>query len=271
MKITNKDDSLILGELNKYGVSVVEDVFSEDKCDEWVTILEEILQEKIKKNHYFGSNRSQAIYNYFLYDQELYNILIEPLICRIMTSLIGEDYVPITPSARNPRLRADLPEGKKTSGHGWHVDSRPINSASNKLHMPSLMFYAVLALEDFNEKNAATCYVERSHLKYEAPHDREMTVEHSTLRAKKGSIIFFDSALWHRVGDITEASRWSIFNAFGPWYMKPYWRFCENVDLQELKKMPDQLRRILHLNSLVPKNTHQGISTVTKEPSYDRI
>mgnify|MGYP003322451361 CR=1 FL=1 len=74
-----------------------------------------------------------------------------------MSELIDEDYVLISPSARNPRILKDKNNGRKTSGFGWHVDSRVVKK-NNSLIKPSLNFFAIIALEDFTTQNASTKY-----------------------------------------------------------------------------------------------------------------
>src|SRR5258708_3587676 len=107
-----------------------------------------------------------------------------------MSALIDEDFVLISPSARNPRIRDDFPEGQKPSGVGWHVDSRVWNRLDGSLYHPSMNFYAAVALEDFTPMNSATHYVPRSHLRYKKPLDRNATLDHETLTAPAGSIVF---------------------------------------------------------------------------------
>jgi len=85
-----------------------------------------------------------------------------------------------------------------------------------------------------------------------------------TLAAPAGSLVFFDSALWHRVGEPTAHSRWSVFNMYGPWFMKPYFRFTDNYDAAAAEQLSPAIRRVLHFNSIPPKDERAGTATVRK-------
>jgi ectoine hydroxylase-related dioxygenase (phytanoyl-CoA dioxygenase family) len=265
------DDTVrtIIDTVRADGVCVVPGVLSKAACAAHVATLERAVQDQIRKGEYFGSRTTQVLYNYFVHDDSLFELMAHPLIDAVMTTLIDKDYVLISPSARNPRIRPELPEGVKVSGEGWHIDSRVANPATGELFKPSLGYYAVVALEDFTRENAATKYIPRSHLMFKKPPDREADLEHSVLIAEAGSMVFFDPAFWHRTGVPTTTSRWSVFNMYGPWFMKPYFRFAENYSKEKLKALPPLVQQLLHLRSVPPVNANVRSSTVTAEPVFD--
>ena len=256
-------------EVRSEGVAVVPDVFSQAECKRYVEVLEGMVGAAVERGSYFGSRSYQVIYNYFIYDESLYDLFAHPLIDEVMLSLIDKDYVLISPSARNPRIRHDLPEGERTSGLGWHTDARVANVATGELYRPSQAFYAFVALEDFEKGNSATLYVPKSHFLYQRPPDREAKLDCEVLEAKAGSIVFFDAALWHRAGQPTGASRWSIFNQYGPWFMKPFFRFTDHYSLDQLKLLPPLVQKLLHLCCTPPKDADARRPTVTGVPPYD--
>jgi hypothetical protein len=258
----------VVGEIRKHGFALVPDVYSAEQCREFCSILETAVTERIEKGLYFGSSRAQVIYNYFLQDKRLYDLFAHPLMEAVISQLIDKDFVLISPSARNPCLRNDIPEGKKTSGDGWHVDSRIACADTGELFKPSMSYYSVVSLEPFTINNSATHYVPGSHLRYQRPANRDGGYESKVWEAPAGSVIFFDSALWHRAGSPTETSRWSIFNMYGPWFMKPYFQFRENYTLAEMQELPRNVQRMLHLMSTPPHDDSQRTSTVTQEPAY---
>ena len=265
MKVNSEclDSSAIVHTIKEKGVAIVEDFLDPTECGKIRDSLEKILGEFVQNHLYFGSNINQVIYNYFLYDPYLMQILELQLIDEVMKKLIDDDYVLISPSARNPLVRAELPEGKKTSGFGWHTDSRVADKGSAKLYMPSMNFYAALAIEPFTKENAATKYIPNSHLAYQKPLDREAALLHETLEVSAGALIFYDAALWHRVGLPTKFSRWSIFNMYGPWFMKPYFNFLDNLTEAEIQGLSPLVRKILHGESLPPKNQNERVNTLS--------
>lgn len=259
----------VVEEVRQNGFAVAPGVFTEAQCQEYCDILERALAERIEKGLYFGARNTQVIYNYFLHDDRLYDLFAHPLMEAVISQLIDKDFVLISPSARNPCIRPELPEGKKPSGEGWHTDSRVARPETGELIQPSLAFYSVVALQPFMAGNSATRYVPGSHLYYRRPADREADLDHEIWEAPAGSVIFFDSAIWHRAGAPTEMSRWSIFNMYGPWFMKPYFRFRDNYTRAQLEELPRNVQRMLHLMSTPPKDDTHRTSTVTQEPCFD--
>ncbi len=259
----------IVGAVHENGFAVVNGVFTPAECQSYCALLEDVLSRLIADGRYFGSRTTQVIYNYFVHDTRLCDLVAHPLMEAVVGSLIDKDFVLISPSARNPRIRDDFPEGKKASGEGWHIDSRVAVPATGELYRPSMSYYSVVALEPFNLGNSATRYVPKSHLRYRKPPSRDAEMDHEVWVAPAGSVIFFDSALWHRAGSPTAVSRWSIFNMYGPWFMKPYFRFADNMPRAELMALPRNVQRMLHLMSTPPKNEILRTSTVTQEPAFD--
>ena len=78
----------------------------------------------------------------------------------------------------------------------------------------------------------------------------------------KGSIIFIDSNLVHRAGISGDKSRWSIFNLYSPWFVKPYYQFDKIINK---KKISLRTRKLLHFNSVPPTSQNIRISTLVKK------
>lgn len=265
---TARVSELVVNDVRRNGFAVVRDVFTENQCAEYCQILERALTERVEEGKYFGARNTQVIYNYFLHDPRLYELFAHPLMESVISRLIDKDFVLISPSARNPCIRPELPEGKPPSGEGWHTDGRVACVETGELYQPSLAYYSVVALEPFMARNSATRYVPGSHLYYKRPADREGDYDHEVWEAPAGSVIFFDSAIWHRAGAPTDISRWSIFNMYGPWFMKPYFQFRDKYSEAELCELPRNVQRMLHLMSTPPKDDTHRTSTVTHEPFF---
>ncbi len=263
------DVSAIVKEVGERGMCCVPNVYSPSECKLYCDILDSTIADLVSCGAYFGSRDTQVIYNYFSHDERLYQLFAHDLINAVMTKLIDKDFVLISPSARNPRINPDLPEGRGTSGEGWHVDSRICDPRTGALFRPSLSYYAVVALQPFRRENSATHYLPKSHLEYRKPPDRNGNYPYEVMEADAGSVIFFDSALWHRTGKPTEHTRWSIFNMYGPWFMKPYFRFRENFTVEQIARMPPVVKRLLHLHSTPPVDPNIRTNTVTAEPVLD--
>jgi ectoine hydroxylase-related dioxygenase (phytanoyl-CoA dioxygenase family) len=81
-------------------------------------------------------------------------------------------------------------------------------------------------LDDFTEANGATRFAPGSHKLNRAPRAEEANVDTVPLEAEAGSIIVFESRVWHKTGhNRTAAERRA--GVFG-WYTKPIYRAQEN-------------------------------------------
>jgi ectoine hydroxylase-related dioxygenase (phytanoyl-CoA dioxygenase family) len=84
---------------------------------------------------------------------------------------------------------------------------------------------AAWCIDDFTAENGATCFVPGSHLLNRAPRaddDREAV----PMEAPAGSLVVFESRVWHRTGHNRTADqrRAGIFG----WYTRPIYRTQEN-------------------------------------------
>ena len=81
-------------------------------------------------------------------------------------------------------------------------------------------------LDDFTEANSATRIVPASHRLNRAPRSDEAGVDTIPLEAPAGSIVVFESRLWHKTGfnRTADQHRAGVF----AWYTKPIYRTQEN-------------------------------------------
>ncbi|HEY2661781.1 MAG TPA: phytanoyl-CoA dioxygenase family protein [Caulobacteraceae bacterium] len=81
-------------------------------------------------------------------------------------------------------------------------------------------------LDDFTKANGATCFVPGSHRLNRAPRPEEGQVETAPIEAPAGSVVVFESRVWHRTGHNSTAGeqRAGVF----AWYTKPVYRTQEN-------------------------------------------
>lgn len=84
---------------------------------------------------------------------------------------------------------------------------------------------AAWCVDDFTTENGATCFVPGSHLLNRSPRPGDDAVA-VPMEAPAGSMVVFDSRLWHRTGSnaTTDARRAAIFG----WYTRPIYRTQEN-------------------------------------------
>jgi ectoine hydroxylase-related dioxygenase (phytanoyl-CoA dioxygenase family) len=84
---------------------------------------------------------------------------------------------------------------------------------------------AAWCVDDFTADNGATCFVPGSHLLHRLPEPGEEVVA-VPMEAPAGSLVVFESRLWHRTGfnRTTDQRRGGIFG----WYTRPIYRAQEN-------------------------------------------
>lgn len=119
-------------------------------------------------------------------------------------------------------------------------------------------------LNDFTTENGATLYIPSSHFRRGIP-ERNKNYNCKKMLGKTGTIVIFDSGLWHKGGESTYNDRWSMYSYYGPWFVKPYFRFPEMLGQRFGKKLNKPLRRLFHYTSTPPLNEEERKHTVIKE------
>jgi len=252
----------VVSTLETDGIVVVEGYFDREYCDKYKSILDTLLEKRISTQSYCGNEENQVLDNYFMGCPDLLDLLYQDLTDAVMRRMIDNDYVLISPSARNRRVMPGRRFGKRTSGHGWHTDSRFIGGGKGL--KPSLCYMSVICIDDFMQDNGATHFIPKSHLRYERPTDRDADLPFEYLAAPRGSLVIFDTALWHRIGAASEDSRWGVFNTYGPWFMKPYHRFHEMFTAEEIEGFPAIIRQLLHWDSWPPRDHDERMATLRR-------
>ena len=90
-------------------------------------------------------------------------------------------------------------------------------------------------------------------------------------------MVLFDAGMCHKAGPPGVKSRWGSVCYYGPWFMKPYYRFPDIIREQYgedfIRTLTPVQRRLLHFNSTPPLNEVERFSTLMKEgenPLYDK-
>jgi len=252
----------IVTTIDDIGFVTIDGLFPEKFCGEVRSILDRCLEFRRENDHYWGNIENQVLDNYFVDAPELLDLIHQPLTDAVMRRLIDDDYVLISPSARNRRQLSEGTIERKTSGMGWHTDSRFIQGG--KGFQPSLSYMSIIMIDRFGQENAATPIVPGSHKRYRRPDDRDADMPFEFILGDIGSMAIFDTALWHRVGEPSQESRWGVFNTYGSWFMKPYHRFNEMFSPEQVAAMPAIVRQLLHYDSLPPRDHNESMITLRR-------
>lgn len=240
----------------------IDGVLTRAACDSVRASLDHCLEARIANDHYWGNIENQVLDNYFVDDPDLVDLIYQPLTDAVMRRLIDDDYVLISPSARNRRLMGEGALERTTSGMGWHTDSRFIQGGQG--FRPSLCYMTILMIDSFGAENGATHILPGSQKRYRRPEDRDADLPFDYLLGDVGAMVIFDTALWHRVGEPSRESRWGVFNTYGPWFMKPYHRFTELFSSEQVDSMSPIMRQLLHFDSTPPRDHNESMITLRR-------
>ena len=88
--------------------------------------------------------------------------------------------------------------------------------------------------------------------------------KHKLITGKRGTMYIIDTGIWHKGGTASNKSRWSLFNYYSPWFVKPYYQYEKMLGEKKSKKISKQIRKLLHYYSTPPINDETRLSTVTR-------
>lgn len=252
-----------ISEINHNGFSIIENVFTKKQCDKYIVKCEEVLQLLLRKKKVNTiSTEAQTIDNPFQYDDFFFKQVYFKKIDNLLKKLLDNNYVLINSNLINRRkfVHPNIKTSRARTAE-WHTDSRYLGG---KRLGKGLSFIVYVALENFSKENGATCYIPKTHLITQIP-KRFGKYKHKILNLKKGNMIIFDSGLWHKGGEPTNKSRWSIFNYYGPWWMKPYYLFDKMLGKKKINSLNKNLKKMLHCYSTPPKSSWERISTIVTQ------
>ena len=208
---------------------------------------------------YIGKKNTIVLYNYFLEDKSLSELIYNNRINRFLSKILEKDYGLTSASARNKtffNLNNSLFKKQLASGNKWHKDNRYVGGRGV---YPSLSYFVITAIEDFSKLNGCTKYIPNSHKKFSKISKTKTYKNFKFLEAKKGSIIILDTNLAHIAGEPSEISRWAIFNMYSPWYIKPYYEY---YNIQKIPKFTKLIKKILHYYYVPPTDYNKNRSTI---------
>lgn len=247
-------------ELKRKGITFIPGVYSQKQCKEYISLSENIIKKFIKKKKPMAQD-CQLIENPFRHDMKYLGLIYNQAIDKILTKLLDNQYVLINSNIINRKLRNDVIKGGKGIGETWHTDSRYLGGIRLD---KGFSYIAITMLDDFTLNNASTLYVPSSHLKRSIP-ERHKNYKCKQILGKAGTLAIFDSGLWHRGGISTYSNRWSMYSYYGPWFVKPYFRYPEMLGEKFGKKLSKPFRRLFHYTSTPPLNEDERTNTVIEE------
>lgn len=130
---------------------------------------------------------------------------------------------------------------------GIHRDTRLFTEDLN------LVINMLVMLDDFTLANGATYVLSGSHLAPERPTDETFFAKSDRLVGKKGSIVLFNSNVWHAAGKNTtdEKRRCLTLTYSRPW-LKQQLDYPRALGYELADQLPENLLQVLGYNSRIP-------------------
>lgn len=111
----------------------------------------------------------------------------------------------------------------------------------------------LVMLDDFTLANGATQVLAGSHHKAAKPSEQEFDAQYESIVGKAGSVVLFNSYLWHRGGlNTTTQNRVALTLSFGPAFIKPQMDYARLIGEERSAQMSPLTRQVLGYNSRVP-------------------
>jgi hypothetical protein len=111
----------------------------------------------------------------------------------------------------------------------------------------------IIMLDDFTLDNGATYLLAGSHLKPEKPGDEEFFAQADRAVGKSGSIVLWDSNIWHAAGiNNTDGPRRSLSLIYSKPFMKQQFDYPRLVGYENAAAYSPEFRQIVGFNARVP-------------------
>lgn len=236
-----------------------------DSCLKYKLVLEGILERRIQGKKFIGHKESIVLHNY-LRDSEMLEECISPsIIDSLLNTLLDNNYTLTNMVARNRTLSYSRDinvsnDLQQQIGYGWHVDAR---KGSYGFPNNNTSYITMLFLEDLNEDTSNTLYIPRSHRREHTRVSEVAKNEHKEIRAKAGSIALMDANLIHTGSTAKYNSRWTLFNLFSHWHVKPYFDY-RSMFWNSANNLSEHTKKLLHFYSTPPLDENDRINTLTR-------
>lgn len=136
-----------------------------------------------------------------------------------------------------------------------HRIHRDIRSYSGEL---PLLLNTLFMIDDFTKDNGSTYLMNGSHKFEEKPTEAEFQKTASQALGKRGSLLVFNSNVWHRGGNnTTDHQRRSVTPMYCKPFIKQQYDYVRFLGYDEVSKMSEYRKQVLGYYSRIPENLDQ--------------
>jgi len=220
------DLDLYVEEIRNKGFSIIEGVISEEHLNLYREKIDKIYQ--LQEDH-FGSDRLQLIQEKNMcrmplkYDSFFLKIATNEIVLSIAKRFLGDFFIL---NLQNAIINTPNEEHHQSS---WHRDL----PYQNYVISNPLSINALFCIDNFSQETGGTIVVPYTHRTEILPSDRYIQKHSVTATAKAGSVIVFDSMLFHKAGyNSSNAIRRAINHQYQIPLMKQFYDFPKALDGQ---------------------------------------
>lgn len=188
------DKDRIIEEIHILGYSVVPDVLIEEELQTIRDKLDQIHEVQLKE---LGDEQALAQINekdlirlLLAYDDYFVGTATNPIVLGVVGGLLGDYYVI---SQQNGIMNRPDRQNYQTS---WHRDLSHQHFVTSR----PLAISALFCIDDFSEETGGTYILPASHKVESFPSQEFLEHNQQCISAKAGSVVIFDSMLYHRAG-----------------------------------------------------------------------
>ena len=262
-KLSELEKTQFIKELDVYGYAVFENYLS----DETVKILLDKVDKLYQAEKNYSGVPERDLYDKIIYnlqnkDKVFIDILSDDFVVDVCKTKLNDPYYRFLPDTEGNYILSYYNARSSGSKLDLHIDSY-IPAAGDRTWAMQVVF----VLEDMTINNGCTIVVPGSH-KSNRYTDREL-VKTKALEAKAGSLVIWDSRLWHGTEENTaKMSRWLLIATFTSWWIKQSMDIPRSLPDEIYKKLSPQQKAMLGFCSIPPKNENERINT---KMGYDSL
>ena len=235
-----------LEEIAILGYTLVEDVLSPAELDATRKHMDALQQaevdhygrEKLIELRELGTLRfMMARDRYFL---DLINL---PAILKMMDALLGSACIV---HLQNGIILLSSAQHQQAS---FHQDYRRWMNGFN------LSYNAFFLIDDFTAENGGTYVVPATHILEEKPSDEYLASHAIQITGKAGTILVFNSRLWHRGGEnLTDKPRRAINTQYTASYLRQQVDYAHCLPEEDYATLPERVQQLLGRFVRMPKS-----------------
>jgi len=259
--MTHRNIDIHVEEIQREGYTIIPDVMSPAEIDATRRAIDETLafEENLGRKLGTQSNDLRMVFEAHGKHPHFHGLALrnpEPLL--VSRRILGDDMV-----CYNLTIRVPMPSGKKdTSKYGGHLhvdwDKYTVTPFAGGKHYP-MGIQSAWCVSAFEERTGATMVWPGSHLSGDAPYADAATVPagHVIAEAPAGSVILWDSALWHTGGTNSDVDpRYTVIAYFQRGWIKGVNDANRRVSPAARAAMSIEERRLYGMEPTIPPNSH---------------